>query len=356
MATNSKLLMGWFCPTPGDTSAFGDPSKTVHPSRELFERIAFAAENAGFDFMLIPVAPVCWEAWITAAYLAGRTSKLKYLVALKPGFIHPVAQAKMIATFDQLTQGRIYLNMIAGLSPQDARAEGQLTDKEARYEQLLEEVSLMKRLWTEKGVEYSGKYYQVHGPTIVPATVNPSGPKFFLGGGSEQALDISAEHSDVHLFWGDYPERIAQQIKELRQRAAKYGRGEEIRFAMRLQIICRETEADAWAAADALIAQASQLGSGNDAEIFKKKTDSAANDRMVELSHTVGRKMTAHLWTGITEVRPGAGVAVVGNPQQVAAQLQEFVDAGCSGFCLSGYPHDEEAERFGRLVMPLLCN
>ena len=74
-----------------------------------------------------------------------------------------------------------------------------------------------------------------------------------------------------------------------------------------------------------------------------------------QLSHTVGRKMTPHLWTGITEVRPGAGVAVVGNPQQVAAQLQEFVDAGCSGFCLSGYLHDEEAERFGRLVMPLLC-
>ncbi len=354
MAKNAKLLMGWFCPTLGDTSAFGDPSKTVPPSAEMFERVALSAERAGFDFMLVPVTPICWDAWVTAAYLAGRTSKLKYLVATKPGLIHPVAHARMIATFDQITRGRIYLNMIAGLSPQDSRAEGQLTGKEERYDQLLEEVRLMKRLWTEQGVEHTGKYYHVHSPTIVPAPLQQPSPKYFLGGGSEQALEISAEYSDFHLFWGDYPERIAEQIKDIRVRAARYGRREEIRFAMRLQIICRETEEEAWAAAEALIASASQLGSANLAN-YKYKTDSAANDRMVELSHTVGRKMTPHLWTGITEVRAGAGVAVVGNPQQVAAQLQEFVAAGCSGFCVSGYLHDDEAERFGRLVMPLLC-
>lgn len=354
MAKNSELLMGWFCPTIGDTSAFGDPSKSVPQSAEMFERVALAAEKAGFDFMLVPVAPQCWDAWITASYLAARTSTLKFLVAIKPGFLHPVVHAKMVATFDQLTNGRIYLNMIAGLSPQDAHAEGQLTGKEERYDQLLEEVRLMKRLWTEQGVEHVGKYHHVHGPVILPATVQKPTPKFFFGGGSEQASNISAEQSDVHLFWGDFPERIAEQIKDIRQRAAKFGREDDIRFAMRLQIVCRETEEQAWAAAETLIATASQLAGGNDAEMIKKKSDSAANDRMVELSHTVGRKMTPHLWTGITEVRPGAGVAVVGNPQQVAAQLQEFIDVGCSGFCLSGYPHHEEAEIFGRLVMPLL--
>ena len=68
----------------------------------------------------------------------------------------------------------------------------------------------------------------------------------------------------MHLFWGDYPERIAEQIKDIRQRAAKYGRGEKIRFGMRLQVFCRETEEEAWAAAESLIASASQLGSAND--------------------------------------------------------------------------------------------
>lgn len=353
MNNKIPLSMGWFCPTLGDTTAFGDPNQDIPRSLEHFEQVATAAEQAGFDYMLIPVSAICWDAWVVATYLASRTRNLKMLVALKPGYIHPVAQAKMIATFDQLSQGRIYLNLIAGVSDKDATAEGQLATKEDRYDQLLEEVELMKRLWTEREVEHTGKYFKVDAPKIMPATFQQPHPPFFLGGGSEQAAEISAKHSSVHLFWGDYPERIAGQIIEMRARAARYGREEELRFAMRLQIICRENEEDAWAAADALIAGAENSALAA-AVKMAAKSNSVASQRAAELSKTVGRKMTPHLWTGITEVRPGAGVAVVGNPQQVAAQLMEFVEAGCTGFCLSGYPHHEEAERFGRLVMPLL--
>ncbi|MFU2325775.1 LLM class flavin-dependent oxidoreductase [Pseudomonas sp. NFX98] len=354
MNNKIPLSMGWFCPTLGDTTAFGDPSQDIPRSLEHFERVAIAAENAGFDYMLIPVSAICWDAWVVASYLASRTTRLKMLAALKPGYVHPVTQAKMISTFDQMSQGRIYINLIAGVSEKDSYAEGQLAAKEDRYDQLLEEVELMKRLWTEQNVEHNGKYFQVHSPKIIPETVQKPHPPFFLGGGSEQAAEISAKHSAVHLFWGDYPERIAGQIVEMRARAAKYGRGDEIRFAMRLQIVCRENEEDAWAAAEALIAGAENSAMAAAAQMAGQSS-SVASQRNAELSKTAGRKMTPHLWTGITEVRPGAGVAVVGNPQQVAAQLMEFVEAGCTGFCLSGYPHHEEAERFGRLVMPLLC-
>lgn len=354
MSNKKTLAMGWFCPTLGDTTAFGDPSQSIPQSLEHFEEVTLAAEAAGFEYMLIPVSSVCWDAWVIASHLAARTKKMKMLLAVKPGNVHPVVQAKMITTFDQMSKGRIYLNLIAGISEKDAYAEGQLEAKKDRYDQMLEEVELMKRLWTEEDVEYNGKYYQVHGPKIMPKPFQQPHPPFFLGGGSEQAADISARHSSTHLFWGDYPERIAEQIKEMRERAAEYGRQDEIDFAMRLQIICRETEEDAWAAAEALIAGTENTAMAEMAQTAAQ-ADSVANRRAAELSKTAGRKMTPHLWTGITEVRPGAGVAVVGNPQQVAAQLQEFVDAGCTGFCLSGYPHHEEAERFGRLVMPLLC-
>lgn len=351
IAMQQPLSMGWFIPTLGDTSAFSDPAKSIPQSLPHFERVALAAEHAGFDYVLVPISPYCWDAWIAASFIAARTTKLKALLALKPGFIHPVAQAKMVASFDQLSGGRIYLNLIAGLSEKDAYAEGQLTSKEDRYEQLEEEVVLLKRLLTEENVKFEGKYYQVHGPKIVPRTVQQPYPPFFLGGGSEQAAEISAKHSAIHLFWGDYPERIGEEIKKLRERAAKYGRADELRFAMRLQVICRETEDEAWAFADQLIDGADE---GWKEQVKTMMVESVANLRQRELSKTVGRKLTPHLWTGITEVRPGAGVAVVGNPKQVAAQLQEFIDVGCSGFCLSGYPHHEEAERFGRLVMPLL--
>jgi len=271
-------------------------------------------------------------------------------VAVKPGFIHPVAQAKMLATFGQMFEGRICINLIAGLSEKEAHAEGQRVSKTERYEQLDEEITLIKRLLSEQGVEYEGKYHQVHGPSITPRSWWPSHPPIYLGGGSEQAADISARHSDVHLFWGDYPEKIAEQVVEMRKRAAAYGRADALKFAMRLQVICRESEDEAWAFANQLVEGADEA---RERRVIRT-TNSAADQRMRELSKTPGNKLTPHLWTGITEVRAGAGVAVVGNPRQVADQLLEFVQAGCTGFCLSGYPHDEEAEIFGRRVRPLL--
>ena len=82
---------------------------------------------------------------------------------------------------------------------------------------------------------------------------------------------------------------------------------------------------------------------------------SEANQRVQQLARDYGDLLMPHLWTGITKVRPGAGIAVVGNPEQCAATLQQFIDAGCHSFCLSGYLHDEEAERFGRLIRPILA-
>ncbi|MGA7814823.1 LLM class flavin-dependent oxidoreductase, partial [Caballeronia sp.] len=168
---NSPLSMGWFCPSLGDTTAFSDPSKSIPQSLEHFERVAVAAENAGFDYMLLPVSSHCWDAWVAASFLVSRTSRIKALVAMKPGFIHPVAQAKMISTFEQLSNGRLYMNLIAGISEKDALAEGQLGEKELRYEQLEEEVVLIKRLLTEEQVEFDGKYYHVNKPLIIPKTV-----------------------------------------------------------------------------------------------------------------------------------------------------------------------------------------
>ena len=351
--TNASLSIGWFCPTQGDTRAFGDPSTDIPPSIEHFTKVAQAADDAGFEYMLIPVSPYCWDAWVTASQLAAATKSLKMLVAIKPGFISPVAQARMINTFDQFTKGRLYLNLIAGFSDEDAYSEGQHRSKEQRYKQLIEEVEILKALWKNEGpVEYQGEFHQVHGPMINPGLpFQKPHPPFVLGGGSQQAAEISAEHSKVHLFWGDYPAKIAEEIKALKNLSTRYDRDQPLEFAMRLQIIVRDTEEEAWAAADQLIADADHTFINS---VQARLSTSEANRRQQELSKTVGRKLTPHLWTGITEVRPGAGIAVVGNPQQVADQLMEFVDAGCSGFCLSGYPHHEEAERFGKLVMPLL--
>jgi len=163
---------------------------------------------------------------------------------------------------------------------------------------------------------------------------------------------MSAKHSDVHLFWGDLPDKIEQNIDEIREMAREHGRENQIGFGMRLQIICREDEKDAWEAADKLVRHATDRLKQERDTLYN---NSVANQRVRQLAREHGDLLLPHLWTGITKVRPGAGIAVVGNPAQCADMLQQFIDAGCHSFCLSGYLHDEEAERFGRLVRPILA-
>ena len=347
------LEFGWYLPTHGDTTAYGLPEAQVPGSPELCERVVAAAEAAGFEYLLIPVGSTCWEAWISGAFMAARSAKIKPLIAARPGYINPVLLAKMISTFDQMSSGRICINLIAGQNESEVEAEGVRHAKEERYALMEEEVSILKMLWTARvPVHFQGRFHTIAGAHVRPRPLQQPYPKFYLGGGSRQAWDMSARHSDVHLFWGDLPETIAQNIGTIRSLACEHGRENEIGFGMRLQIICRENESEAWEAADRLVRHA---GERQKQEVKTLYYNSVANQRVQQLAREHGDLLLPHLWTGITKVRPGAGIAVVGNPAQCAATLQQFIDVGCHSFCLSGYLHDEEAERFGRLVRPILA-
>jgi alkanesulfonate monooxygenase len=352
MQSNGRRLeFGWFLPTAGDTTAYGLASAQVPQSLPLFDRIVAAAEAAGFEYMLVPVQTACWEAWITSAMMVGRSRSIRMLVAARPSYINPVLLAKMIATFDQLSGGRICINLIAGQSEAENASEGIKWGKEERYEIMDEEVSILKALWTTRGpLTWEGKFYQLKGAQIRPHPLQQPHPRFYLGGGSRQAWEVSAKHSDVHLFWGDTYERIRANMAEIRGMAARHGRENDIGFGMRLQVVCRQTEREAWDFAHELVGHASEA---QKAFVRERFATSEANRRVRELA-SQGEVIERNLWTGITQVRPGAGIAVVGTPEQCAETLQDFIDLGCHSFCLSGYLHDEEAERFGKWVMPIL--
>jgi alkanesulfonate monooxygenase len=351
MAT--PLEFGWFLPTSGDTTCYGDREAFIPPSAALFDRVVLAAEAAGFDYFLVPVATTCWEAWISSAMAVARTRRIKALVAARPGYVSPVQLAKMGATFDQLSGGRLAINLIAGQSEAEAVAEGVTLAKEDRYALLEEDVSIMKALWTApRGVDFQGRFHTLRGARVYPQPMQQPWPRFYLGGGSSEAWALSARHADVHLFWGDTPERIAANIVTLRDMAASQDRRMPLEFGMRLQILCRATEAEAWEAAHELVRDVTEAQTRF---IRTHYAASVANQRVQQLAREYGDLIAPHLWTGITRVRPGAGIVVVGNPEQCADTLQQFIDLGCSSFCLSGYLHDEEAERFGRWVRPLLA-
>ena len=158
------LEFGWYLPTHGDTTAYGLPEAEVPGSAELCERVVQAAEAAGFEYLLIPVGSMCWEAWISGAFMAARSSKIKPLIAARPGYINPVLMAKMISTFDQMSGGRICINLIAGQNESEVEAEGVRYAKEERYALMEEEVSILKALWTARGpVHFDGKFHTISG-------------------------------------------------------------------------------------------------------------------------------------------------------------------------------------------------
>lgn len=349
----SHIEFGWYLPTSGDTTCYGDPAATIPPSAEMFDRVIQSAEAAGFEYFLIPVAALCWEAWITSAMAVAKTKRIRALVAARPGYIAPVQLAKMGATFDQLSGGRFAVNLIAGQSEMETRAEGVSLAKEDRYAMMEEEVRILKLLWTSnQPVEFEGRFHTLKGARVNPQPFQKPHPRFYLGGGSQDAWELSARHSDIHLFWGDTPARIGENITTIRGMAARYGRQNDLGFGMRLQILTRETEAEAWDAANELVRGVTEA---HTRYIRSFTAGSAANERIQQLAQEHGDLIHPHLWTGVSRVRPGAGIVVVGNPAQCAATLQEFIDLGCTSFCLSGYLHDEEATRFARWVRPILA-
>lgn len=356
------ITFGWFLPTNGDSTCLSDPAQRIPPSRPMLDEIVDAVDNGGYSYLLMPVNSICWEATVVASWYAARTRNVAPLIALRSGYANPVLAAKMFATLDQMSGGRLCINLIAGINDDDAVADGILDSKEIRYEKLDEEVTIMKKLWaSNEPIGFKGKHYTCNA-VIEPKPFQQPHPPFFLGGGSAHAAEISAKHSTVHLFWGDKPQVIGQRIGEMRKLAATYGRENALQFGMRLQIICADTEAEAWEQAHALVKGTTGVNPfnmrGGAKAVEGIRRTSEANRRVWQLLEESGDdlKIHPHLWTGISMVRAGAGIAVVGNPEQVAATLQEFVDAGCTSFCLSGYTHAAAARTFTKKVMPYFAD
>jgi alkanesulfonate monooxygenase len=139
----------------------------------------------------------------------------------------------------------------------------------------------------------------------------------------------------------------------MRNRAAEQGR--ELRFGIRLHTIVRETEKEAWTAADSLI----QYVDDETIAVAKKnfsRIQSEGQRRMAELTGGDRSKLVVgpNLWAGVGLVRGGAGTALVGDPDQVAARMREYQELGCETFILSGYPHLEESYRVAELLFPKL--
>jgi alkanesulfonate monooxygenase len=348
-----SLDIFWFLPTSGDTRYLGKSDFARPPTNAYMRQIAVTAEQLGYDGLLIPTGSSCLDPWVTAASLAAVTSRIKLLVALRTSVSGPTASARQAASLDEALNGRLLLNVVPGGDAVELAADGVFLKHDERYDAADEFLTVWRRLLQGEKVDFKGKHVEVQGAQNFNPAVSKPYPPLYFGGSSPAAHDLAAKHVDAYLTWGEPPAEVAKKIADVRARAAKHNR--TVRFGVRLHVIVRETSAEAWAAADKLISKLTDADIAA-AQANYARMDSVGQRRMAELHSGQRDKLVVgpNLWAGVGLVRGGAGTALVGNPQEVAARLQEYIDLGVDSFVLSGYPHLEESIRFAELVFPLL--
>ena len=347
----------WFIPTHGDSRYLGTTKGARPVNADYLKQVAVAADTLGYDGVLLPTGRSCEDAWIVASSLINATTKLKFLVAIRPGLSTPGLAVRMASTFDRLSNGRLLINVVTGGDQGELEADGLYADHSKRYEISSEFFKVWRASMAGEGgaagYDFEGKHIQVKGAkTLYPAVQKPYPPLYF-GGSSEPAHELAAEQMDVYLTWGEPPAAVAEKLADIRTRAAKHGR--TLKFGIRLHVIVRETNEEAWRAADELISHLDDETVARAQAAFAKM-DSVGQRRMAALHG--GRRdqleVSPNLWAGVGLVRGGAGTALVGDPETVAARMREYADLGIETFILSGYPHLEESYRFAELVFPLL--
>lgn len=362
----TELKIHWFLPTGGDSRDILPTAPGAHrrdPSPEYLSQVARACDDLGYDAVLTPCGTGCEDAWISTASLIPLTTRLKFLVAFRPGLLSPTLAAQMASTYQRMSGGRLLINIVIGAEPAELARFGDHQSKEERYERSAEFLEIMDGAWGDQPFDLTGDHYDVRAATT---RLQPEPrPEIYFGGASPAAEAVAARHVDVYLAWGETPDMIGERLDRMRRLAAESGRPADrpLRFGIRFHVITRDTEAEAWA-------EAGRLMSGIDPEAVRAAradfaaTQSEGQRRMAEMSAAAGGEdvpddprsleVYPNLWSGVGLVRGGAGTALVGTHEQVADRIEEYAELGIEEFILSGYPHLEEAYRCGEGLLPEL--
>ena len=343
----------WFLPTHGDGHFLGTSQGARPVSLPYLKQVAQAADSLGYHGVLIPTGRSCEDSWVVASALAPLTERLRFLVAIRPGIVSPTVSARMAATLDRLSGGRLLINVVTGGDPDENRGDGIHLGHAERYEVTDEFLRVWRRVLQGEAVDFHGKHIHVENAKALYPPLQRPYPPLYFGGSSEAAQDLAAEQVELYLTWGEPPAAVAEKIAQVREKAARQGR--QVRFGIRLHVIVRETSEEAWQAADRLIAHLDDDTIAR-AQASLARFDSVGQQRMAAL-HGGSRdnlEVSPNLWAGVGLVRGGAGTALVGDGPTVAARVREYAELGIDTFIFSGYPHLEESYRVAELLYPHL--
>jgi len=340
--------ISWFAPLcDGDDDFLGHRNPNYKSNWKNTSAIVKTADRLGFRNVLCPSSyQVGQDTLSFVAGMAPLTEQINLLAAIRCGEVHPPMLARSIATLDHMLKGRLTINIISSDLP------GTQLPSPERYARSREVIEILKQAWTQDRIDFNGKYYQLDLPTepVKPYQQN-GGPLLYFGGYSPDGVDLCAEHCDVYLMWPETQEKLQGLMDNMTQKAAGYNR--TVQFGLRVHVIVRETEEEARAYADGLLSKL-DLDLGTDIRNRAQDAASLGVARQSQLREEADEKhyVEPNLWTGIGLARSGCGAAIVGNPDQVVAKLERYMEMGIRSFILSGYPHQQECELFAKHVLP----
>ena len=347
--TRPPCEVSWFSALCDDDYEFlGVPDPRLRSSWEHCRDIVLQAEAGGFDNILLPSGyELGIDTTAFAAAIAPHLKRMRLLVAVRVGEMWPPQLARQLATLDQILGGRLTVNIISSDMPGEQMPSG------PRYGRTVEAMHILKTLLEGRPLDHQGEHWTLRVAPPRITTVSGKAPLLYFGGLSEDAREAAARGCDVFLMWPDRREGVAGIIADMTARAARHGRA--LKFGYRAHVVVRATEGEARAAAERLL---SRLDPDEGAAIRARSLDSASVGVAAQaaLRESAGEDGYAEpcLWTGIGRARSGCGAAIVGDPDQVLAKINDYRDMGIEAFILSGYPHAAEADLFARHVLPRL--
>lgn len=323
---------------------------------DYLAEIARAAEISGFHGGLIPSFPMTDEPWAISAFLARETKTFRFMIPFQPGFLNPVTAARMTASLQRATGGRALYNVITGGGGPAQLWWGDTAGHDDRYGRTTEFLDILRGVWRGGPFSYQGKFYQVEDAGL-PVPLNQEDyPEIYFSGSSDAALASASKHADYYLTWLEPFDQLREKFKCVKEKTDLLGR--KINCAIRVDIIARPTEEEAWAEVEKGFANV-------DKKLIERLTAGPQDGDSVGAARQRANRPTTinsykdliiepNVWSGFNLLRGGQGNGIVGSYQQVAERLDELVRLGADAFILASTPHLEEAYRVGEEVLPLV--
>ncbi len=327
------------------------PDEGMQATWDYVRRLAVRSERIGFDLTLVAelnlndikgIDAPSLDAWSTAAALAAVTERLELMVAVRPTFHQPALLAKQAANIDQISGGRMALNVVSAWWKDEARRYGiGFDDHDRRYERTAEWLEVVTGAWSQPSFSFHGEFYHVDETVLEPKPVRrPARPRptLYAGGESPAAKELIAARCDAYVMHGDPPDRIAPKVADMAQRRERLGLP-RMQYGVAGYVVCRPGE-EAARAEVARITDVRQSAAG-----YANYQDWIGNTRLEQQVSLEDYSVSNR----------GLRTGLVGTPEQIAERILALEAAGVDLLLLQFSPQLEEMERFASEVIPLVA-